>query len=340
MWYAAMRDLIWRRRRYAISIAGTALVFGVSLAVTGISDAFPTEINRTFGSLGATAFVIPDDMSGPFTGSHPFDPADLPDGVDPMAYIIQTANPMEPEMVAVVGLSPGDAEPIVGEGGQLAGPDDALVDARSPVAIGATVELAGREFEVAGRVDGMSLHAGMPIVVIPLASFQEALLGGLPMITCGIARGPVADVPDGYHVVGLSTAREDTMRILGDAASTIGMITVLLWVVAGLIVGSVMYLSAVERTRDFAVFKAIGAPTRAMAGGVVLQAAVLATAAAALGIAVAFVMAPFFPMRVDLSITSVVVLPAIGLTIGLASAVFALRRAVSVDPALAFGGAT
>ena len=340
MWYAAMRDLVWRRRRYAISIAGTALVFGVSLAVTGISDAFPAELNRTFDALRATSFVVPDDMSGPFTGSHPFDPALLPDGVDPMAYIIQTANPMEPEMVAVVGLQPGAAEPTVAEGAQLAEPGDALVGARSSFAVGSTVELAGRAFAVSGRVDGMSLHAGMPIVVIALDSFQEVLMGGLPMVTGGIARGPVADVPDGFQVVDRTAARADTMRILGDAASTIGMVKVLLWVVAGLIVGSVMYLSAVERTRDFAVFKAIGAPTRAMAGGVALQAAVLATAAAGLGIVLAFAMAPFFPMRVELSPTSVLVLPAIGLAIGLVAAVFALRRAVSVDPALAFGGAT
>jgi putative ABC transport system permease protein len=340
MWYAAIRDLIWRRRRYAISIAGTALVFGVSLAVTGISDAFPAELDRTFDSLGATSFVIPDDTSGPFTGSHPFDPAELPDGVDPMAYLVQTANPIEPEMVAVVGLPSGDAEPTVMDGAQLAAPGDALVDADSSFAVGSTVELAGRQFDVTGRVDGMSLHAGMPIVVVPLESFQETLLGGLPMVTGGIARGPVEEIPDGFHVVDLPTAREDTLRILGDAAATITMIKVLLWVVAGLIVGSVMYLSAVERTRDFAVFKAIGAPTRAMAGGVALQAAVLATAASVLGIALAFLMAPFFPMRVQLSTTSVIVLPAIGLGIGLVAAVFALRRAVSVDPALAFGGAT
>ena len=340
MWYAAIRDLIWRRRRYAISIVGTALVFGVSLAVTGISDAFPAELNRTFDALRANAFVVPEDASGPFTGSRPFDPEVLPDSVDPMAYVVQTANPLEPEMVAVVGLEPGGAEPNASEGQQIAGPGQALVGARSSFPIGSTVELGGREFEVVGRVDGLSLHAGMPIVVIPLESFQATLLGGLPMATGGIVQGSIAEVPDGYQLVGRTAAREDTMRILGDAASTIGMVKVLLWVVAALIVGSVMYLSAVERTRDFAVFKAIGAPTGAMAGGVALQAAVLASSAAVLGIGLAFLMAPFFPMRVDLSVTSIVVLPAIGLLIGLLAAVFALRRAVSVDPALAFGGAS
>jgi putative ABC transport system permease protein len=339
MWYAAIRDLIWRRRRYAISVIGTALVFGVSLAVTGISDAFPAELNRTFDSLQAEAFVVPEDVSGPFTGSHPFDPAELPDGVEPMAYVVQTANPTAPTMVAVVGLPPGPAEPAVAEGRQLAGPGDALVAARAAFEVGTTVEIAGREFEVAGVVDGMSLNAGMPMVVIPLASFQETLLGGLPMATAGIAHSEV-DPPAGFHLVSRQAAREDTLRILGDAASTIDMVKVLLWVVAGLIVGSVMYLSAVERTRDFAVFKAIGASNGSMAGGVMLQAAVLALGASFVGVLLAFVMAPFFPMQVELSLVSVLILPVIALIIGLLAAVFALRRAVSVDPALAFAGAT
>jgi putative ABC transport system permease protein len=51
-------------------------------------------------------------------------------------------------------------------------------------------------------------------------------------------------------------------------------------------------------------------------------------------------MAPFFPMQVELSLVSVLILPVIALIIGLLAAVFALRRAVSVDPALAFAGAT
>ena len=93
MWHAAFRDLVWRRRRYAISAVGTALVFAVSLAVTGISDSFPAELDRTFDSLRAQSFLVPEGVSGPLSGSQPFDPDRLPSRVDPMAYFIQTANP-------------------------------------------------------------------------------------------------------------------------------------------------------------------------------------------------------------------------------------------------------
>ena len=134
----------------------------------------------------------------------------------------------------------------------------------------------------------MSVNAGMPVVIVPLDPFQAIVLGGQPLATAGVAHEPVARAPAGFVQVGLEEAREDALRILGDATSTIDLIKVLLWVVAALILGSVMYLSAVERTRDFALFKAIGVGTAQLAGGIALQSAVLSVISALLGEAMAF----------------------------------------------------
>ena len=41
---------------------------------------------------------------------------------------------------------------------------------------------------------------------------------------------------------------------------------ILLWIVAACIVGSIVYVSAIERTRDFAVFKATGASNGSLVG--------------------------------------------------------------------------
>ncbi len=341
MWHAALRDLVWRRKRYAISAFGAAVVFAVGLAVTGVSDAFPAELDRTFETLRASSFIVPDGVSGPITGAQPFDPFVLPPDVDPMAYLVQTANPEEPRMVAVFGLTPGEAEPTVARGSQLGGLDQAIVDSGAGAAfdVGATVEVSGRSFDIVGQVDHLSVNAGMPIVVIPLETFQATLLGGLPMATAGISRDTSIEAPPGFHVVSAEAAREDTLRILGNATSTIELVKVLLWVVAALIVGSVMYLSVVERTRDFAVFKAIGTATGPMAAGVAIQAVVLSVTAALMGEILAFLIAPLFPLEVLLSRSALLGLPAVALLVGILSGAFALRRAVSVEPALAFGGA-
>lgn len=339
MWHAAIRDLIWRRRRYSISVLGTALVFAVSLVVTGISDAFPAELDDTFDTLGAKGFILPDGVSGPFTGAQPFDPNELPAGTDPLAYLIQTANPEAPEMVAVFGLTPGKAEPSVVSGHQIDGAQEALVDDASAFDTGSSIDISGRDYTVVGRVDGLTVNAGMSGVVIPLETFQDHLMGGLPLVTAGITRTAAESAPSGFHAIDLDAAREDALRILGDATSTIEVIKILLWIVAALIVGSVMFLSAVERSRDFAVFKAIGADTRGIAGGIALQATILSVSAALIGEVLGFALAPLFALPVVLSTTTIVAMPLVALAIGLFSAVFALRRALSVDPALAFGGA-
>jgi putative ABC transport system permease protein len=105
-----------------------------------------------------------------------------------------------------------------------------------------------------------------------------------------------------------------------------------------LIVGSVVYLSALERMRDFAVFKAIGVPTRSIAAGLALQAIIVALLAAALGVVFAQVLAPLFPMIIVVPVYAYLALPAVAIAIGLLASIAGLRRAVAVDPALAFGG--
>ena len=56
------------------------------------------------------------------------------------------------------------------------------------------------------------------------------------------------------------------------------------WIIAALIIGSVVYLSVIERLKDFAVFKAIGVPTRSIMSGLALQAVVVTLFAAVTGL--------------------------------------------------------
>jgi len=43
---AAWRDLLWRRKRFAIAIVATALAFSMSLVTSGVSESFPREVHR------------------------------------------------------------------------------------------------------------------------------------------------------------------------------------------------------------------------------------------------------------------------------------------------------
>jgi putative ABC transport system permease protein len=76
-----------------------------------------------------------------------------------------------------------------------------------------------------------------------------------------------------------------------------------------------------------------------MGVGLAIQAVILALAAAVFGVLLGLVIAPTFPMPVSIHMSSIGLLLAVALGVGLFASLFGLRRAVSVEPAIAFGGA-
>jgi ABC-type bacteriocin/lantibiotic exporter with double-glycine peptidase domain len=95
-----------------------------------------------------------------------------------------------------------------------------------------------------------------------------------------VTQGVPATVPDGLQAMSGPQVRTDLERPLASSTQTIGLLDALLLVVAAGIIGSILYLSALERVRDFAVLKATGASNRALLAGLALQALLLAAAAA------------------------------------------------------------
>ncbi len=119
---------------------------------------------------------------------------------------------------------------------------------------------------------------------------------------------------------------------------SIVIMAVLMWLIAAGIIGLIVYLSAVERTRDFAVFKATGAPTRIIVGGLMIQAVLVALTAAVLSLAVARLVALGMPVPAGVSIAGFAQLVVISVVIGVLSSLAGVRSALHTDPALAFGG--
>ncbi len=67
MLLAALRDLQWRRKRFAITVIGTALVFSMGLLMSGLSNAFTVEVDRTLQQSGGDRWVAPTGAAGPFS---------------------------------------------------------------------------------------------------------------------------------------------------------------------------------------------------------------------------------------------------------------------------------
>jgi len=347
MWLATLRDLQWRMRRFVIAVIGTALVFAMTLILAGLSDSFRAEAGRTVQGLGADAWVMREGVYGPFTtvAAMPASTADqvatMP-GVtraDPLLILHQTVVVPEITDVNLIGYRTGGLGAPRGVDGRLpAKAGEAVVDRSLGLRSGETFDMAGQEFTVVGRTTGRTINAGQPLIFVPIEDAQRAMLSGAPVATAVITQGVPTSLPPGLIARTPAQTELDLLRPLANAIQSLDLTQLLLWLVAALIIGSVVYLSALERLRDFAVFKATGWSTAGLLGGLALQAIVLSVASAVLAIGLSRLLTPVFPLTIAIPTSAVLLLPCVALGVGLLASLAGLRRAMSVEPAVAFGG--
>ena len=67
--FVSLRDLQWRRRRFLIGVLATGLVFALTVVMSGVNASFHNEINRTVNAFAADKWIVPADVSGPFTST-------------------------------------------------------------------------------------------------------------------------------------------------------------------------------------------------------------------------------------------------------------------------------
>ncbi len=348
MLFAAVRDMQWRRRRFVIAILSTAIIFAMTLVLTGLANGFRVEAERTVDVLGVDVFLVKAGASGPFVGATPFAPVELrrlaaTPGVvaaAPLVYAGGTVTLGDATRNADLFGAPerGPGMPAVSEGRAPSNPDEVAVSSTLGRGIGDDIEIAARRLRIVGIVENSTALANLPNIFLTTEGAQQLVYGGEPLVASIGIRGTPAQIPPGHRAIDRAGAIDDLLRPLKVAVNSITIVAVLLWVVAALVVGSVIYLSALERLRDFAVFKAIGVPTRNIAAGLAMQAVVVALLAALVGAGLSMLLGPLFPMQVIVPVQAFIALPVVAIVIGLIASATGLHRAVSVDPALAFGG--
>jgi putative ABC transport system permease protein len=348
MLMAALRDMQWRRRRYVIAVLSTAIIFAMTLVLTGLANGFRVEAEKTVDALGVDVFLVKAGASGPFVGATPFAPVELgriaamPGVVAaaPLTYAGGTVTEGDSTRNADLFGAPerGPGMPVTSEGRAPSTPDEVAVSSTLGRHVGDEIEIASRTLRIVGIVENSTALANLPNVFFTTAGAQQVVYGGQQLVASIGIRGTLAQIPAGYEAIDRAGAIADLLRPLKVAVSSITIVAILLWVVAALVVGSVIYLSALERLRDFAVFKAIGVPTPNIAAGLAMQAIVVALLAALVGAVLSIALGPLFPMQVIVPTEALVALPVVAVVIGLIASASGLHRAVSVDPALAFGG--
>lgn len=341
-----LRDIQFRKRQFAVAAVGAGLVFALALLLTGVRGGFDTEAHETVAAVGADGWVVREGVSGPFTSISGLpaetaaDVADQPDVEEaaPLVAFPGTLRADHDVSINVIGVDPqGLGAPIADQGEELGGRGEIVVGEDAGVEPGEDVTLSGEDFRVAGTVRDRTYFGGQPVVYMSLADAQTLAFNDEPLSSAIVYTGSLTEAPPGLATLSNQAVEEDMKRVLGGAIDAIDLLRVLMWAVAAVIIGAVVYLSALERITDFAVLKAVGGESRPLALGLCVQAILLALLSALLAVGIANLIRPAFPLPTTIGIGSYATLIVIAAAVGALSSLAALRRALSVDPALAFG---
>ncbi|GAA4534550.1 ABC transporter permease [Mycobacterium paraffinicum] len=345
MLITAIRDMQWRQRRFIIAAVGTGMVFAMTLIITGLMIGTRVEAQRLADSIGIDHYLIKAGAVGPFIGSSRFPQAELEDvaqlpGVESAIPVVYGNTILQdrrlPENLNVYGLPEQGMPPIVA-GRAPSNPDEVAMSTTLKRSIGDNVEVGSQVLRIVGLVNKSTTLAGQPNAFVTVTTAQRLMFSAQHVISAIGLRGVPTQVPAGYRVVDRAAAVDDMIRPLHMARLAMSYLVILLWAVAASIVGSLIYLSALERTRDFAVFKALGVATQSVLAGLMLQAVLVALVAAMLGGVLAVLLGPLFPMLVVVTPSAFLSLVGTAVGVGLLASLVGLRRAVAIDPVMAFG---
>ncbi|QHK20871.1 ABC transporter permease [Pseudarthrobacter psychrotolerans] len=221
--------------------------------------------------------------------------------------------------------------------------------------VGDTATVGGTGLTVTAVVDDQWYsHTGVVWTALPtwaevahLTPAAGSAPGSMPVATVVAVTyqdGSVADEDSANAMAStVSTTRIGSFQALGSFKSENGSLMLMqafLYGISALVIVAFLTVWTVQRTRDIAVLKAMGASGGYVLRDAMTQAAIVLLAGAGLGGAVGvvggFAAAQAAPFLVTPATT---LLPVLGIVaLGLAGAALAVRRVTTVDPLIALGG--
>jgi putative ABC transport system permease protein len=345
---ATFADLRYRYRQFVIAVVGAGVVLGMALLLSGMAAGFRVEIDRTVGAVRADRWVMPATAQGRFTAVSLFPQADVAavahtPGVTAAAPLVvlpsqQVRIGNATHSVVVIGVAPGSlGDPKVSRGSGLTRSGQVVSDTLISAGVGSIATIDGRNFEVVGTVHDRSLLGGTAIMYVPIADAQQMALNGRPLVTAVAVQGTPRTAPSGLVVLTNGSVEQQTLALLSGGVASINNSRILMWGVAAIIVASLLYVTALQRRRDFAVLKALGSSTSALFVSVAVQSVAVTVAAAAFGAVVCNFMHGLFTQPIVIPTSAFLTLPLVAVVVGLLASLVALRSATRADPASAFG---
>ena len=332
----AFRDLQYRKWRVLVVAVLISIVITLLFIMTGLVNQFNREPFLAAERIGSSrSWLVAETSTGPLTSpsAAPVGAVDDVTGAEPILIGMASLNGGR---VSLVGRADNLDEPVILEGRYPDAAGEILVDESGGWEIGDVVDLGGRDATVVGTTSDATMLAGLPIVFSQLSHAQNVLVDGQPIVTGALLDRPIEPIPVGMKELTATDVGNDGLVPLEGAISSVGLTQALLWLMTLIIIAAVIYVSALERTRDFAVLKAVGADDRMLGATLVIQGVLITLLAVAIGAVLQLFLAPVFPMTIRVPGRAFWQIPLGGVIVAVAAGFAGARKAANTPAAEAF----
>lgn len=374
----AIKDIRHGLFRFVLTCFGLGLLMTVVLAMIGIYNGLVADALAVVKAPAADIWVVEAGTQGPFAeaSSIPADTRDavarMPGVAEAGAITYQTieaAHAGQTLRLYVIGFEPGrpgGPQRIVEGRGLGTSHFELLADRKTGLVLGDSIRLGRDQFNVVGLVEDAMNSGGDPAVYVTLGdalSLQTALDPAAARVQ--VARGdkgirpatvaaviarlePGADVAlltatvrQWKHLAALSQTEQEGLllaSVVDRARRQIGLFLGILLSVSAVVIALIIYTMTMEKLKQIATLKLIGAPDRTIVALIVQQAIILGVSGLGIGLALILLVKDNFPRRVVLEPFNALVLTGIILVVCLVASGLGVRAALKVDPATALGG--
>ncbi len=373
----AYRDIRHNLGRFLLTCFGLSLLLGVVLSMIGIYRGLVEDALTLVRAPRADVWVVESGTRGPFAESSriPGDTREAIarlHGVTAAGAVtyqsVETEHAGRKLRLYVVGYKPGrpgGPEHIATGRGIGRSHYELIADRRSGLALGDRLRLGRNGFTVVGQTEGQVASGGDPIVYMTLLDSQElqfelappatrrerargATPNDIDTVNAVIARispnvaadGVAESVRRWKHLAATTQAEQEailTQSVVERARKQIGLFTSILLLVSTVIIALIIYTMTMDKLREIATLKLIGAPDRRIIGLIVQQALALGAIGFGFGALLITTIKDYFPRRVVLQPEDGLALAAVVILVCLLASGLGVRLALKTDPATALG---
>ena len=373
----ALKDIRHGLFRFVLTCFGLGLLMTVVLAMIGIYNGLVSDALAVVKAPAADVWVVEAGTKGPFAeaSSIPADTRDavarMPGVAEAGAVNYQNLEAPHAGRTLrlyVVGYEsgrPGGPQAIAEGRGIGAGHFELVADRKTGLLPGETIRLGRNRFTVVGLVEGAMNSGGDPAVYVTLADAMalqteldpaaqrvQAARGAVSVKSASVAAiiarmSPGADVDlltatvrQWKHLAAMTQADQEELllaSVVDKARRQIGLFLGILLSVSAVVIALIIYTMTMEKLKQIATLKLIGAPDRTIIALIVQQALILGASGWGIGLMLILAVKDYFPRRVVLEPFNVMVLAGIIAAVCLLSSALGVRAAMKVDPATALG---